>query len=253
MDLLVFDIIGRMAHFRKVFSNTTSLSYFFPPQTTVAGLIAGLLGFERDSYYHEFSPEKCKIAISIINPLRKLIQKVNYLNLDDVSEAILRGLRVGEYSRSPTSIQLVLPEPPHKFVIYRVFVHHTNRKLMNKLEKILEQGGFAYPPCLGPAYCLAEVSAHEPLRVEALLFDPLEEPINISTVIKASRVVAIPQGTRLCHERRVPIFFSNGRKLRKIDDYICQIEGRPLERIQVDGEVFSCRGLPDGSYGVFME
>jgi CRISPR-associated protein Cas5h len=249
MELLIFDVVGRMAHFRKVYSTSTSLSYLFPPRTTVTGLIAGLLGFERNSYYDEFLPNKCRIAISILSPLRKLVQPVNYLNLDEISETTLRGLKRKD-PRVPTSIEFILPEPPHESVIYRVFVHH--EKLMDKLEKNLRQKKFAYPPSLGPAYCLAEISPCEPLRVNAS-FDPSQKPISVSTIIKGPKIITFPQGTRVCWESRVPISFSRGRKPDRIDDYICQPEGKSIERIQLREEVFSCEGLPDGTYGTFME
>ena len=51
MDLLVFDISGKFAHFRKYYTNSSSLTYLVPPRTSIYGLIAGILGLERDSYY----------------------------------------------------------------------------------------------------------------------------------------------------------------------------------------------------------
>ena len=248
MELLIFDVSSRMAHFRKIYSTSTSLSYFFPPRTTITGLIAGLLGIDRDSYYDEFSPNNCRIAVRILSPLRKLVQFVNYLNLDEISELKLRGL--GKDGRVPTSIELVVPEPSHESVTYRIFVH--SAKLMKELEERLDNRKFAYPPCLGAAYCLAEVSPCDPLRQEAHLTDAPQSPIEISTVIKESKIASFPQGVRVCRESRVPISFSSGRKPELIDDYICQLKDAPI-KIQLRGRIFSCEGLSVGTYGTFME
>lgn len=44
MKALTFCINGKMAHFRKYYSNSSVLSYLLPPVTTVKGILAGLLG-----------------------------------------------------------------------------------------------------------------------------------------------------------------------------------------------------------------
>lgn len=249
MELLVFDISGRMAHFRKIYSTSTSLSYFFPPRTTISGIVASILGFERDYYYDKFLPDKCRIAVSILSRLKKVVQPVNYLNLDEISETTLRGLKKGD-SRVPTSIEFIMSESPSELVTYRVFFYHED--LMGKLEEKLKQRKFAYPPYLGPAYCLAEISPCDPLKVKARLITP-QEPIKVSTVVKGSRITSFPQGIKVCWESRLPVSFLSGRKIDRIEDYVCQLEGKPIEGIRLKEEVFSCEGLPNGTYGTFME
>ncbi|MDW8022877.1 MAG: CRISPR-associated protein Cas5, partial [Nitrososphaerota archaeon] len=46
MKLVVFDAKCFFAHFRKHFSTTSSLSYSFPPRTTIAGMMAAILGYD---------------------------------------------------------------------------------------------------------------------------------------------------------------------------------------------------------------
>ena len=48
--ILIFDIKGPMAHFRKFYTNSSSLSYLFPPRTVVAGIIAGILGLPSERF-----------------------------------------------------------------------------------------------------------------------------------------------------------------------------------------------------------
>jgi CRISPR-associated protein Cas5h len=66
MKLLQFDIYGRLAHFRKFYSNVTSLSYYFPPRNTIIGMIGSILGMQRDSYYGILSDNKLGVAIRIL-------------------------------------------------------------------------------------------------------------------------------------------------------------------------------------------
>ena len=63
MEILAFNIRGKFAHFRKFYSNSSALSYFIPPRTTIIGLIAGMLGLERDSYYEDFSLDNCDTGV----------------------------------------------------------------------------------------------------------------------------------------------------------------------------------------------
>ncbi|HBM79479.1 MAG TPA: CRISPR-associated protein Cas5, partial [Clostridiaceae bacterium] len=59
MQVISLHFKGKMAHFRKYYSNSSALSYFIPPRTTIIGIVAGFLGYERDTYYEDFSLENC--------------------------------------------------------------------------------------------------------------------------------------------------------------------------------------------------
>ena len=58
-----FDVTAGFAHFRKVGTNSAKPSYRVPPRTTVAGLLAGIMGMPRDSYYDLFSPSSSALAV----------------------------------------------------------------------------------------------------------------------------------------------------------------------------------------------
>lgn len=48
---LSFTVRGPWGHFRRVEGNIVKQTYRIIPRTTVAGLIAGMLGIERDGYW----------------------------------------------------------------------------------------------------------------------------------------------------------------------------------------------------------
>jgi CRISPR-associated protein Cas5h len=77
--LIIFDLAGAYGMFRKFYTNSSSLSYPFPPRTTIAGLIAGIMGYERDSYAEELGLDRCRIAVSVRVPVRRTMQRVNYV------------------------------------------------------------------------------------------------------------------------------------------------------------------------------
>ena len=59
MKIIVFDIKGKFAHFRKFYTNSSSLTYGIPPRTAICGILAAILGLERDSIMKSLVLRKC--------------------------------------------------------------------------------------------------------------------------------------------------------------------------------------------------
>lgn len=152
MDLLIFDVIGKMAHFRKYYTNSSSLSYYFPPRTALTGLIAGIIGMQRDTYYEIFSSNKTRIAISIKTPLRKIIQTVNYVWAEIPDEL---NLSKGQHTQIP--VEIVIPDSFEENIRYRVFFSHEDRKILDKVCFVLKDQRFVYPPYLGISEFTAKI------------------------------------------------------------------------------------------------
>jgi len=253
MDMIVFELYGSMAHFRKIYSTSTSLSYFFPPRTTIIGILAGMLGRDRDSYYPEFSRDQCRVALSVREPMRKIVQTVNYLNTDTLDEMHLRG-KYWREPRVPTTVEIVVSEEDaiRNPVKYRVFLHHKNQKIMDEISDILCNGRFHYPLSLGAAWCLG--SAQFLGRVQAEIQCP-ERYVDISTVVPLSLLesVKIRRDLRIYREDNVPVSFHEGRILDSAEDYIFEHSGKEIP-VKIHGETFTCK-YGDGREvnGVFME
>lgn len=153
MEALVFKLQGKMAHFRKYFSNSTALSYHVPPVTTVKGILAGLLGRERDSYYEEFSNKQCKIAVGVDCPLKKITQTVNLLKVEKISD--LSG--TGVHSQNNT--EWIIPNNIQKDILsYTIVVVHNNTDIMDALFQKIGTLPFGYKSegislALGSAQC----------------------------------------------------------------------------------------------------
>ena len=115
--ILAFDLTGPMAHFRKYFTNSSSLSYEFPPRTTVIGIVAGILGLERDSYYEDFGMRKCRIAVKIKEPTRSIQRTVNYISVKNVNELN------GSAGHTQIPLEIVLPKDINKDIRYKICKH----------------------------------------------------------------------------------------------------------------------------------
>jgi len=251
MKLIVFDVSGYVAHFRKYFSTTSSLSYAFPPRTSIVGMIAAILGYERDTYYEQFSSEICNIALSIRTPVRKLIQKLNYLMTDKpLTDEKLRGM-----SSSPAQIPVelvVCDDVNFSQLRYRIFFNHMDNQLMERLKQLLVHRRFTYPISLGTANNLALVEYLD--QCEGVPAEVKNE-VPISTVIPTSLVEEIipKEGVTIYFEENVPVDFSNGRYLKKKETYIYEAHGKPITvRLKDDVPVYRCSVMGEETIGVFM-
>jgi len=147
MNLLVFDLIGKFGHFRKFYSNSSALSFGIPPRTTLCGIIAALLGKERDSYYSLFNLNDCKIAVSCKMPIRKTIHKLNYLYIENVNNL---NASYGNPTQVPFEI-LSAPLLGKKNIKYRVFFAHNDAELFSELRNRLKKKENEFALSLGSA------------------------------------------------------------------------------------------------------
>ena len=178
--LLIFDIKGPIAHFRKFYTNSSSLSYSFPPRTTITGLIAGILGREKDTYYEEFSSEKCKVAVSIRKPVRKIMQTVNYIQTKK-SEGGIKAVNLSA-GHTQVPLEIVLPLETDD-LIYRIYFYHRENTLY-ELKEALEKERFVYPLYLGISEFIAEVKFVDFIEGEKIsLSTNSEYPIEVVTVV----------------------------------------------------------------------
>ena len=234
---LVFDIMGELAHFRAYYTNASSISYAFPPRTAIVGIIASILGFERDSYYKILSPQNCDVSISILNPIRKYIQSINYVRTKadedhfktfDFAVLIYLERKINTY---PISIELVVPEKD--FLKYRVYFSTKNEKIYKDLKERLEQSRFFYPVYLGITEFLADVEYIGEFAIEEAikgkkiqsvipqeLFDEIEFEENLSLIVE-----------------KMPFHFimENGfRKISKVKKFIFEknCKGIPLRNFK---------------------
>ena len=144
MKTIIFDLSGPIAHFRKFYTNSSSLSYLIPPRTALVGLIAAVLGIERDTYYGMFSEEKLKIGVRLNRPVRRILQTLNYLKATSLNE----WLNPKEHTQIP--FELLTAD---KGVSYRVYV------AMPEMDELLEELGtrirehrYYYTPYLGECF-----------------------------------------------------------------------------------------------------
>lgn len=177
MKVLVFDVWGDYGHFKKYFTTSSPLTFSFPPKTAVYGLLGAILGFDKDEYLKYFQDKKCKIAIKIINPIKKTRIPINYI---DTKTAIdMSKIK----NRTQVNVEVL------KNCKYRLYVTHENKEIFTKLKNMLYQKKNVYSISLGLSEFLANyrfigeyeaniVNNNEIVEIDTII--PFNEDIKIN-------------------------------------------------------------------------
>ncbi len=243
IPLVAFTIAGPMAHFRKFYTTTSALTYLFPPRTTLMGLVAGMLGFERDNYYEKLSSRKLWVAVRMLTPVRKRTFTLNYLFTKD-NKLYERG------QGTQIPVEWVLAKPPYRIVRYRVYLSSPDEILMEKIVDRFKKQNFIWPVYLGVSEALGWI-----------------EDIWIGETLWGEQINAVPLGTPIIHTQDISLKIEEGLRLfldRITQDFrvkpyrspvrtivlIFEANGKPFI-VQVPYPVFE---LPDfsGVFGSFM-
>ncbi len=246
--LVAFDLVGPMAHFRKFYTNSSSLSYHVPPRTTLAGTLAALLGMKRNTYYERFSLERARIGVSLRVAVRTLVQTVNLLQTKT-------GDWHGGDVRTQIPTEWVLPKAQdHRAVLrYRVFFQHEDPGLTREVAARVQEGRYAYPLFLGVAYCPAWVEHPRLYEDDEVAWVDDTRQVLVDTVVPTERLLATPlrPGLRVLPDR-MPLDFHADRTLRAIANVIWEDQGTPL-LLKVSGPRFRLPEDEEDIWHVFLE
>lgn len=147
MSLVIFEIRGEIAHFRRPDTMGTQATYPFITRTALRGLAASILG--RDSL-----PPEVRCGLRLLSPVRTIAQEMTMHGKSWVSGGDEKSFH------RPTAIELVVK--PH----YRVYYEGP---LSEELGARLQASQSHYHTYLGSAFCLtfpewvASLASAEPL------------------------------------------------------------------------------------------
>jgi len=167
-NILVFEIWGKYGMFRKYFTTSSPLSYSFPPRTTIIGIIAAMIGLNRDSYYEKLSSDKCNVSLEIVNPIDKVKFSTNYVDTKKLKYGTIDGrTRIRcEYVKNPK---------------YRIYVNFLDQELQQKFKKILQEKHFQYTISLGISQHLANIKFVGEYKIDE---KSLSEEITLHSVVR---------------------------------------------------------------------
>ena len=137
-EVLVFDIWGDFAHFKKNYATTSALTYNFPPRNTIAGIIGAILGLKRAEFPEKLSPEKSHIGVSICAPIMKKTITMNLIHTKP-SESLILAYNFG-YFKKHTQIPFQLLSN----ISFRVYFSTEYDEMFKKLHTYLKNHNWSY-------------------------------------------------------------------------------------------------------------
>jgi CRISPR-associated protein Cas5h len=239
---LSFTVSGPWGHFRRIEGNVVKQTYRIMPRTTVAGLLAAVLGIERDGYYDLFGPEVSAVAIEPASELRTVNMPVNALSTaaGDMESLNPRG-KISVKLPDPTHLRQqhnyeVLVEPA-----YRIDVALADENRYHELREMLRTGRSHYVPSLGLSEYLAEINYHGEFAVED---GPTGTDADVdSAVPDAVDDVVVEPGSR-CQIESSPAFMTTdegGRTTTAFTSYTYNPDGESLRVRSVDASTVDDR------------
>lgn len=216
--VLVFDIWGDYAHFRKIETTTSPLTYSVPTGTVLSGLISAILGWEKDSYYELFSKENVKFGIRILKPVKKARININLIKTDE--GFYLWDIRGSP--RSPTPYEFI--KDPH----YRIYVWLRNQDLFKEFKSYLEKHETVFTPYLGISEFIANfnfVGEFENLKPRVANGDKIHSVLKKNNFkISANE---LEEGMRWSREI-IPLYMNTERSIKEYSEILFEQNGKPL-------------------------
>jgi len=227
---LSFTVRGPWGHFRRIEGNIVKQTYRIIPRTTVAGLLAAVLGIERDGYYDLFAPNKSAVAIEPIREIRTVNMPMNTLSTAAGNLQSLNGRgKISVKLPDPTALRQqhnyeVLVDPA-----YRIDIALSNNQWYTELRRMLAAGESYYVPSLGLSEYLADIEYHGEFDIENI---PQQDTIEVdSAVPNAIDDVALEAEMR-CQIEESPAFMkadSGGRTTTGFTNYAYNPDAEPLK------------------------
>ncbi len=230
--ILVFDLWSDLAHFRRIETTTSPLTYPFPTGTTIAGLLGAISGLPRDSYYNLFSRESIEYSFRILNPIKKIVIPISIVKTDDPSWIYLWKLKD---PRTPTPYEFV------KDPKYRLYIHFKTLKLektYKTLKNLLENHQTIYTPYLGISEMIANFKFIGDIKAIPIQIENKPEYLHSVASIKTIKIV--PKEGKYGRET-IPLYMDNERIVLEYGTVIYEANGKPLNFCDstiydVDGE-----------------
>lgn len=147
MNVIVFDIWGDYGHFKKFHTTASPLTFSFPPPTAIIGIVAAVLGIDKENYWNTFSLDNTRVAVRIINPVKKIRTGINVIETKSAGPMFNR-------IKQRSQIKYEYLKDAH----YRIFFNHDDPGLMEQLQKMLVAHKTVYTLSLGSAQMLADFS-----------------------------------------------------------------------------------------------
>ncbi|WP_041446695.1 type I-B CRISPR-associated protein Cas5b [Pseudothermotoga thermarum] len=224
MKILVFDVKGKFALFRRSYTTTSSTTYPFPPRTAICGIIAAILGIEnppdRPSWYlRKF--DNARISIRLLNPIKKIRLGINYVETKPDKDTP-RTQILAEIIKDPA---------------YRIYISEFEK--FDELVKLIRSHECVFTPYLGLSEFIADFS-----YVGVFEAKKVSLPTLVNSVVKIiDGTKSFPErGTALIRERMV-LRMDDKRTPLEFAEYWVEKNGKALQILEYSEDILEIEEL----------
>jgi CRISPR-associated protein Cas5h len=221
VQVVRFTLRGKFAHFRRFYTNSSSLTYPIPPPTVIRGIVGAALGLSRAEYPAVLAD--LLLAVRSVARTRTIFQGMNALLVVNSADRELRGLE----PRTQIPTQFLLPQTLNDALAFEVLLLPGSQVSASELATGL--GAPVYPPTLGTAYCLGWIE--EVSVLDADYHDHGTEDIApYLGALYADEVAAlsVAEKQRLSRDR-YPMKLTADRRLESARDLLVELGGSPIQ------------------------
>ena len=147
--VIIFDIWGNYAHFRKPYTTTSPLTYSIPSRTVLTGIIGAIMGIEKEKNNETLNYSKCNLSLKILNPIKKVLINQNLIN---TKTAKMMSRMESTGGRTQIRFEKL------KDVKYRIYIEIFNEEMHKELLNKLIEHSPVYTPSFGISEDLANFS-----------------------------------------------------------------------------------------------
>ena len=217
--ILIFKLWGDYAHFKKFYTTTSPLTFEFPPPPTLFGIISAIIGLDKTEYLNHFqNPDEFKLALRIINPVKKVRWTENLI---DTKQHFWR-------IKNRTQIRTEFLKDP----AYTVYFRHSDPDIYKRLKENLVNHQSVYSVCLGLSELLANFEFIREIEIESVVSEQEVELHSVlpDSYLKDERSINF-ESSREIFKVNYPIFMQPDRIVNKREDILFERNGLPIKCI----------------------
>lgn len=222
MRTLIFDIWGDFGHFKKFYTTSSPLTFSFPPPPTILGMVAAIVGLDKEEYLGVMNRANFKVAVRILEPVQKIRMGLNHINT--------KGnlwIPIKKKNHDPrTQIRTEFLKNP----CYRIYATSGDKELYEQLKEFLVDHKTYFTLSLGLSellanYCFvgeAEISEVEGGKRE-------REILSVVPLSNFKKKEIYMESNKKYFKERIPIAMTRDRIVTKYEDIVFEAGGQGIK------------------------